>query len=352
METVVGLAVSRLAQGPGTGALAGGAIDADGVAADEVGAGAEQKDDGGGHLGLAADALQRHVILEVADHVLHRLGVGVHAAGGDPARRYGVDPHAGVAPLVGGGLGEVLHTSACGAGMAHAGHAAPHVGEHVDDAAAVLAQALQEDFLGHQKTAHQVGAHHGLEAFLVDADQRRGELAAGVVDQVMDASALREHRGDHGLYRLFITDVADLEAGAAAVLGDLGAGLLQLFLLAPDQHHMGAQVGQLVGHAATDAAAAAGDQNGLVSEQARFEYRVVCHCCFPCCTCIGLCRSQLAGDAFALLIAGKPAPTGCRPAPWAPAPGIPAVAGRKPCPAGRCAGWRRHHRPARSPAGS
>src|SRR5690606_19942730 len=114
---------------------------------------------------------QRHVVLERADHGLHRFGVGVHAAGGDPARRHGVDPHTGVAPLVGGGLGEVLHAGAGGAGVAHAGHAAPHVGEHVDDAAAVLAHALQEDFLGDQETADQVGAHHGLEAFLVDADQ-------------------------------------------------------------------------------------------------------------------------------------------------------------------------------------
>jgi hypothetical protein len=57
-----------------------------------------------------------------------------------------------------------------------------------------LAHALQKDFLGHQKATDQVGAHHGFEAFLVDADQRRGELATGVVDQVVDLSRVRRPR--------------------------------------------------------------------------------------------------------------------------------------------------------------
>src|SRR5690606_3559402 len=174
-------------------------------------------DDGRGHLRLGADALQRHVVLEVADHGLHRLGVGIHAAGGDPARRHGIDPHVAVTPLVGGGLGEVLHAGAGGAGVAHAGHAAPHVGEHVDDAAAVLAHALGEYLAGDQEAAHQVGSYYGLEALLVDAGQRCRELAAGVVDQVVDASALGDHLGDHRLDRFLLADVAGLEAGAATV---------------------------------------------------------------------------------------------------------------------------------------
>src|SRR5690606_33629749 len=109
MEAVVGLAVLGLAEGPGTGALARRTIDTNGVAADEVGARRQEENDGRSDLGFGADALQRHVILKVADHVLHRLGVSVHAAGGDPARGHGVDPYAGVTPLVGRGLGEVLH---------------------------------------------------------------------------------------------------------------------------------------------------------------------------------------------------------------------------------------------------
>src|SRR5690606_26999198 len=142
VETVVRLAVAGLAQGPGAGALAGGAIDADGVAADETGAGAQQEDDGRGDFRLGGDALQRHMILERTNHVLHGVRVGVHAAGGDPAGRHGIHAHTGVAPFVSGGLGEVLHAGAGGAGVTHAGHAAPHVGQHVDDVAAMLGEAL------------------------------------------------------------------------------------------------------------------------------------------------------------------------------------------------------------------
>src|SRR5690606_13882986 len=69
VETVVRLAVAGLAQGPGAGAEAGRAVDADGVAADEAGAGGEQEHDGRGDLRFAGDALQRHMVLERADHV-------------------------------------------------------------------------------------------------------------------------------------------------------------------------------------------------------------------------------------------------------------------------------------------
>ncbi|MNF97240.1 hypothetical protein D3C84_800600 [compost metagenome] len=89
---------------------------------------------------------------------------------------------------------------------------------------------------------------------------------------------LLEHRRDHGLDRLLVADIADLQAGAAAVLADLLAGGLEFLQLAPDQHHMGAQGGQLMGGAAADAAAAAGDQNGLAGKQVGLEDRVVCHC--------------------------------------------------------------------------
>src|SRR5690606_21094065 len=140
---------------------------------------------------------------------------------GDPARRHGIHPHAGVAPFVGGGLGEVLHAGTGRAGVAHARHAAPHVSEHIDDAAAVLALAEQEHVLGHQEPTDQVGADHGFKPFLVDADQRGRELAAGVVHQMMNAAAFGEHGFDHGLHGVFVADVADMEADVAAIFEDL-----------------------------------------------------------------------------------------------------------------------------------
>src|SRR3990167_2843629 len=95
---------------------------------------------------------------------------------------------------------------------------------------------------------------------------------------MVDLSMLLDYRLDHGLDRLLVADIADLQAGAAAVLADLLAGGLEFLPLAPDQHHMGAQGGQLMGGAATDAAAAAGDHNDLAVEQVGLEDRVVCLC--------------------------------------------------------------------------
>ena len=166
--------------------------------------------------------------------------------------------------------------------MAHAVHAAPHVGEHVDDAAAVLAHALQIDFLGHQETADEVGTHHRFEAFLVDADQRGRELAAGVVDQVMDGAVLGDHRLDHDLDRFPRHGCRTPGSWLCRRLRGFRRRWFPAFPVAPDQHHLGAQVGQFVGHAAADAAAAAGDQDGLAAEQAGLEDRVVRHCCCPC----------------------------------------------------------------------
>ncbi len=88
---------------------------------------------------------------------------------------------------------------------------------------------------------------------------------------MLDRSALGYHGGDHGLDRLFLADVADLKADAAAVFANFAGGFFQFVGLAPDQHHMGAEGGQFMGGAATDATAATGDQNGLAVEQAGFE---------------------------------------------------------------------------------
>jgi hypothetical protein len=146
----------------------------------------------------------------------------VEAAAGDPAGGDGVDAHAAGGPLDGGGLGEVDHAGAGGPGVAHAGHAAPHVGDDVDDRAAVLAMRLGEDLAGEQEAADEVGAHDGLEALLRDRGQRRGELAAGVVDEAVDAAVGGDDGGDGGLDGGLVADVAGVPVGGAAVLGDLG----------------------------------------------------------------------------------------------------------------------------------
>ncbi len=211
------------------------------------------------------------------DHCLERAFIGVHAAGSDPARRHRVDPHPGVPPFIGGGLGEIVHSRARRTGVAHAGHAAPHVGEHVDDAAAVAAHGLVEHFPGHEEAAHQIGAQHGFETLLVDRGQGRRVLAAGIVHQAMDRTKALHQPGHQGLDRFLVADVAGLPVGLAAVLGNFAGDLLQFFRLAPHQQHLGPQGRQFVGSAAADTAAAAGDDDGLAGEQLRFENRVVHH---------------------------------------------------------------------------
>jgi hypothetical protein len=88
---------------------------------------------------------------------------------GDPARRHGVDAHAAGGPLEGGGLGQVGHAGARGAGVAHAGHAVPHVGRHVDDGAAVGLHGLQVELAHHQEAAGQVVAMTVSKPFLLIA---------------------------------------------------------------------------------------------------------------------------------------------------------------------------------------
>src|SRR5690606_12579265 len=118
-------------------ALRGGAVDAQGVAADKGRRVGQQETDRRGDFRFLTHAFQRHGAAQGADGGFETFRVGVHAAGSNPARRYRVDAHAGAAPFKGGGLGEVVHAGAGGAGVPHAGHAAPHVGDDVDDAAAV-----------------------------------------------------------------------------------------------------------------------------------------------------------------------------------------------------------------------
>src|SRR5581483_7138408 len=260
------------------GIAGGAAIDGDALAGDEAGRRGQQEHDRRRNLRLLRQALQRHRAAQLGDEfLLEALVVIVQAAGRNPAGRDRVDAYTGVGPLDRGGLGEVEHAGARRAGVAHAGHAAPHVGQHVDDGAAALAHRLIEDLARHQEAAGEVVGDHRLPTLLADGHQRRRELAAGVVDQAVDHAA----PGGDGLYRLLhrilVADIESLHRTFAAVLADLGGRGLQLLQLAAGQHHMSAERGQFVGGAAADAGAAAGDDDGLALEQVRGEDGTVMH---------------------------------------------------------------------------
>src|SRR5690606_40234082 len=60
-----------------------------------------------------------------------------------------------ICPFHGGGFGEVVHTGPGGAGVAHTGHATPHVGDDIDDGATVLDHALVVHLAGHQERSEE-----------------------------------------------------------------------------------------------------------------------------------------------------------------------------------------------------
>jgi hypothetical protein len=102
-------------------------------------------------------------------------------------------------------------------------------------------------------------------------------LPAGVVHQGVDAAVRRQHLGHHLAYRIFLADVADVGAGQAAVLHDLGLHGQQLVSLAPQQRDPRTERGQFMRRAAADTGPAAGDQGHPAGHQARGKSRKVRH---------------------------------------------------------------------------
>ena len=105
------------------------------------------------------------------------------------------------------------------------------------DRAAAFLHGLREALARHQEAAGEVVGDHRFPALLVDHHQRRRVLAAGVVDQRMDRAALGDDLLDAGLDRVFVTDVEGDGRALPAVLADLRGNLVELVLLAADQHH-------------------------------------------------------------------------------------------------------------------
>ena len=100
-------------------------------------------------------------------------------------------------------------------------------------------------------------------------------MAASVIDQAVDHLDGLVDLGNGGLDHFFVTNVAGEADGLAPVFFDLCRHAIQFFLLAANQHHAGTQGSQFMGGTATDAGAAAGDDNVLAGKQVGFEYGTV-----------------------------------------------------------------------------
>src|SRR5215470_15055201 len=83
--------------------------------------------------------------------------------------------------------------------MGNAGHAAPEIGDDVDDHARRLAlDPGSRGGLHHVPSAVEVVVDHRRPALRLEVERHLRELTAGIVDENVEASALTPHVGDIG----------------------------------------------------------------------------------------------------------------------------------------------------------
>src|SRR6202041_2427512 len=150
---------------------------------------------------------------------------------------------------------------------ANSGPPGQEFGDEITIGAAMGLHPGVVDFAHEDKAAGQVVADHGLEAPGRNGLHRRAKLAAGIVDQSVDPAVRAKHRIHRGNDHRLVADIADMAGDPAAVLLDLGLDLGELFGGASQDRDVGAECCELMRGAATDAAAAAGDDNGPIPEQ-------------------------------------------------------------------------------------
>jgi hypothetical protein len=153
----------------------------------------------------------------------------------------------------------------------------PDIGNDVDDGAAIGLHPAVVDFAHEDETAGQVAADHGLEPLGRDGLHWSAILAAGIVHEPIDTAIGAKHGVDGGDHHRFVPDIANLGEDLPAVLFDLDLHFGELLGGAAKDRDIGAKRREFVRGAATDAAAAAGDDNRLTSEQLRPEDRLIRH---------------------------------------------------------------------------
>ncbi len=123
-----------------------------------------------------------------------------------------------------------------------------------------------ERLAAHQERAGQVRLHHRSPALERDHLRRADELAAGVVDQAVQAAALGQHEVEQRRHLLFFANVTDEMGGRAARRVNLGRHPFQILQRARRQDDVRAERGQFMGRRPADARAAAGDEDSLPVE--------------------------------------------------------------------------------------
>ena len=120
--------------------------------------------------------------------------------------------------------------------------------------------------MGHQPSALDVEPLHGAKALGGDVLRGGEKLAAGIVDEQIDAAVTIEHAGDQGIHLGLLADVAGCRGDA--ILGRQGGGLAQGLGTAATDLHRRAEGGEFDGDGPAKAGPAARHERHLAVEQA------------------------------------------------------------------------------------
>jgi hypothetical protein len=119
------------------------------------------------------------------------------------------------------------------------------VGDDADDRAAVRLHPAVEDLAHEDEAAGEVVLHHRLEALGRDRLEAGPVLAAGVVDEAVDAAGLLENARDDADHAFLVADVAGWMP-AMPPSSSISAFTCSSFDLAADDRDVGAERRQLV----------------------------------------------------------------------------------------------------------
>src|SRR6202041_1926692 len=195
---------------------------------------------------------------------------------------------------------------------ANSGPPGQEFGDEITIGAAMGLHPGVVDFAHEDKAAGQVVADHGLEAPGRNGLHRRAKLAAGIVDQSVDPAVRAKHRIDRGNDHRLVADIADMAGDPAAILLDLGLDLGELFGGASQDRDVGAERCELMRGAAADAAAATGDDNGLIPEQIGPKDRSIGHRVLRAGSLAGI-KEAIFHEIPAFAFSGRPSPPPAHP---------------------------------------
>src|SRR5215813_13513144 len=125
--------------------------------------------------------------------------------------------------------------------MRHCRRSHPHVRDNVYNCAPMRSHPLRIGFSRHQEATGEIGTHDGFPTFLRDAGKGRCKLAAGVVDQAINAPETAQHLGNGALYPYFLTDIAGEAFSSPAGTCDLFAHYLKLLGTTADEGNLRSQ---------------------------------------------------------------------------------------------------------------